>query len=103
MSASLDDMPAYERFQDELDLELMRYSKLNSVSDIHLENLFIQYVCFHLFLSDSSGITPEILEYFFKENKNSQEKIIRFLLFIHENEDSFLKNSMLHIFNFLSK
>lgn len=103
MSASLDDMPAYEHFQDELDLELMRYSKQNSISDTHIENVFIQYICFDLFLSNPSEITSEILEHFLNKNENSEEKIMHFLLFVHQNEKSFLKNSLVHIFNFRSK
>ncbi len=97
MSASLDDMPAYEHFQDELDLELLRYSKIHSLSDLHIENNFIQYICFYLFLSKPSEITCEILDHFFDENKNSKECVMHFISFLHEDQRSFLKNSFAHI------
>lgn len=97
MSASLDDMPAYEHFQDELDLELLRYAKLNKINDISIENDFIQFVCFSLFLSKPSEITPEILEHFFTENPLSKEKVISYIRFMCEDKKSFLKHAFVHV------
>lgn len=97
MSASLDDMPAYEHFQDELDLELLRYAKLNKLTDTSIENEFIQFICFSLFLSKPIEITPEILDHFFNENKDSKEKIIDYIRFMQTDKKSFLKHSFTHL------
>lgn len=103
MSASLDDMPAYEHFQDELDLELARYAKTFSLSDLHLENEFIQYVCFSLFLTKPSELSSEILEHFLSENPESRQPIESFILYLNNNDESYLKNTFTNNFNFTTK
>lgn len=97
MSASLDDMPAYEHFQDELDLELLRYAKLHKLADISVENEFIQFICFSLFLAKPVEITPEILDHFFNENTGSKEKIMNYILFMQTDKKSFLKGGFTHL------
>jgi hypothetical protein len=96
-------MPAYEHFQDELDLELARYAKIYSLSDIHFENEFIQYVCFSLFLTKPSELSLEILEHFFSENPQSRASITSFILFLNDNVESPLKNTFTNNFHFTSK
>lgn len=97
MSASLDDMPAYEHFQDELDLELLRYAKLNHIQDISAENDFIQFICFSLFLSKPSEITSEILEHFFEQNPSEKNQISNYIQFMNEDKKSFLKEAFNHL------
>ena len=97
MSASLDDMPAYEHFQDELDLELLRYASIHNLKDASIENEFIQFICFSLFLSKPSEITSEILNHFFIENEISKNKVLTFIEFINTDEKSFLRKSFNHI------
>jgi hypothetical protein len=92
MSASLDDMPEYERFQDELDLELSRYKNINSITDIRIENNFIQYVCFSLCIKNADELSDVILQTIFKEFKGQEKTIIYFIQFVNDNPDSFLKN-----------
>lgn len=93
MSASLDDMPAYEHFQDELDLELARYAKKYALSDLHFENEFIQYICFSLFLTKPAELSHEILEHFLSENPQSRSAIKSFILFLNDNAESYLKKT----------
>ena len=97
MSASLDDMPAYEHFQDELDLELLRYAKLNHIQDISAENDFIQFICFSLFLSKPSEITSEILEHFFEQNPSTKNQISNYIQFMNKDKKSFLKQAFNHL------
>ena len=103
VSASLDDMPAYEHFQDELDLELARYAKTHCISDLHFENEFIQYICFSLFLSKPSELSSEILEHFFTENPESRSAIQSFILYLNDNNESYLKNTFTNNFDFTAK
>jgi len=103
VSASLDDMPAYEHFQDELDLELARYAKKYTLSDLHLENEFIQYICFSLFLTKPQELSSEILEHFFSENPHSRSTIESFILYLNNSEESYLKNTFTNNFNFTTK
>ena len=103
MSASLDDMPAYEHFQDELDLELARYAKEYSISDLCFENEFIQYICFSLFLTKPSELSSEILEHFFSENPQSRSTIQSFILYVNNSEESYLKNAFTNNFIFTAK
>jgi len=103
MSASLDDMPAYEHFQDELDFELARYAKKYSFSDLHIENEFIQYICFSLFLTKPSEISSEILEHFFFENLQSRSAIKSFILYLNDSDESYLKNTFTNNFYFTAK
>lgn len=86
-------MPAYEHFQDELDLELLRYAQLNKISNTTVENEFIQFICFSLFLSRPVEITPEILNHFFRENGGSKDVILEFIRFMNVDKKSFLKNA----------
>ena len=103
MSASLDDMPAYEHFQYELDLELARYAKEHSLSDLHFENDFIQYICFFLFLTKPSELSSEILEYFFSENPQSKLAIKSFIIYLNTSNESYLKNTFTTNFNFTAQ
>lgn len=103
MSASLDDMPAYEHFQDELDLELARYAKAHALSDLHFENEFIQYICFSLFLTKPSELSSEILEHFFSEIPQSREAIESFILYLNNDKESYLKNAFTNNFNFTTE
>jgi hypothetical protein len=96
-------MPAYEHFQDELDLELTRYAKKYSLSDIHFENEFIQYICFSLFLTKPSELSTEILEHFFSENPQSRSAIKSFILFLNDNAESYLRNAFTNNFIFTAK
>ncbi|ABG58265.1 hypothetical protein CHU_0988 [Cytophaga hutchinsonii ATCC 33406] len=93
VSASLDDMPAYEHFQDELDLELLRYAKIHKRSNTVIENEFIQFICFSLFLSKPAEITPEILQHFSNEHGACKDTITAYLQFMNDDKNSFLKNS----------
>ncbi len=102
MSASLDDMPAYEHFQDELDLELLRYAKINKLTDTSIENGFIQFICFSLFLAKPVEITQEILDHFFNENIGSKESIMGYIQFMQTDKNSFLKNSFSHLLQSVS-
>ena len=97
MSASLDDMPAYEHFQDELDLELLRYAKINNLQDLSAENDFIQFICFSLFLSKPAEITKEILNHFFDEKPSVKTCISNYIQFMHTDEKSFLKHHFSHL------
>jgi len=97
VSASLDDMPAYEHFQDELDLELLRYAKRNNLQDLSAENEFIEFICFSLFLSKPAEVTLEILKHFFNEHASYKYKIESYIQFMNEDEQSFLKQSFSHI------
>ncbi|WP_018342926.1 hypothetical protein [Cytophaga aurantiaca] len=103
MSASLDDMPAYEHFQDELDLELARYAKTHALSDLYVENEFIQYICFSLFLTKPSELTSEILEHFLSEKPESRSAVETFILYMNDNDKSYLKNMFTNNFNFTSR
>ncbi len=93
MSASLDDMPAYEHFQDELDLELLRYAKLNNITNTAIENEFIQFICFSLFLSKPIEITPEILNHFLNDHESYRVHIVNYLQFMNDDKNSFLEKS----------
>jgi hypothetical protein len=97
MSASLDDMPAYEHFQDELDLELLRYAKMNNRIDVSIEHLFIQYICFQLFLSKPSEVTKEIVNHFLTENVDSEGFILDYIHFLNSDPNSFLKGNFNHL------
>ena len=98
MSASLDDMPAYEHFQDELDLELLRYAKINNIQHTTTpENDFIQFICFSLFLSKPSEITSEILEHFFEQNPSAKNQISNYIQFMNKDKKSFLKQAFNHL------
>jgi len=92
MSASLDDMPEYERFQDELDHELSRYKELNSITDTHIENDFIQYVCFSLFIGNTEQFSEIILKNILNEFSHQKDRIIAFITFMNEDNHSYLKN-----------
>lgn len=100
MSASLDDMPAYEHFQDELDLELTRYAKKYSLSDVHFENQFIEYVCFFIFLNKPSQLSSEILEHFFHEHPQSVTAVKSFIMYLNNSDESYLKNTFANNLNF---
>jgi hypothetical protein len=93
MSASLDDMPAYEHFQDELDFELKRYAQKNACKNTAAENEFIQYICFELFLSNPEQVTTEIINYYFNTNPSSKTVVHSFLVFINTDSESYLKNT----------
>jgi hypothetical protein len=103
MSASLDDMPAYEHFQDELDFELKRYAKKFQLLDLHVENEFIQYICFSLFLTKPNELSSEILEHFVLEKPDSRQAIESFIHFINSDTESYLKNMFTDNFHFTSK
>ena len=103
MSASLDDMPAYEHFQDELDLELIRYAKKYALADLHFENEFIQYICFSLFLTKPSQLSSEILEHFFSENPESRSAVESFIVYANTSDESYLKNAFTNNFAFTAK
>lgn len=103
MSASLDDMPAYEHFQDELDLELKRYAKEYSILDLYYENNFIQFICFSLFLTKPSELTNEILNYFIKENPGSEKAVKSFITYLNDSDESYLKNTFSVNFSFTTK
>jgi len=90
-------MPAYEHFQDELDLELLRYAKLNNLQDLSAENEFIEFICFSLFLSKPAEITPEILKHFFNGNASYKNRIESYIQFMNEDIESFLRQSFSHI------
>jgi hypothetical protein len=93
MSASLDDMPAYEHFQDELDFELKRYAHKNTRKNTHAENEFIQYVCFELFLSKPEQVTTEIINHYFEATPLSKTAVYPFLEFMNTDSESYLKNT----------
>lgn len=103
MSASLDDMPAYEHFQDELDLELNRYAKAYALSDLHIEHEFIQYICFSLFLTKPGELSPEILEHFFKGNPQSRSAVESFIIYLNTDPGSYLKNTFTNSYAFTAK
>lgn len=93
MSASLDDMPAYEHFQDELDFELKRYVHKSADKSTHVENDFIEYICFELFLSKPEQVTTEIINHYFVTNPLSKTSVHSFLEFINTDSESYLKNT----------
>jgi hypothetical protein len=93
MSASLDDMPTYEHFQDELDFELKRYAEKTARKNTHAENGFIQYICFELFLSTPEQVTTEIINHYFESNPLSKTEVYSFLKFINTDSESYLKNT----------
>jgi hypothetical protein len=103
MSASLDDMPEYERFQDELDHELSRYKQLNSITDTHIENDFIQYVCFSLFIGNTEQFSEIILKNILNEFNSFEDRIIAFLTFMNENNHSYLKNRFSNVLYLVKK
>jgi len=103
MSASLDDMPEYERFQDELDHELSRYKQLNSITDTHIENDFIQYVCFSLFIGNTEQFSDIILKNILNEFNSFEDRIIAFLTFMNEDNHSYLKNKFSEVLYLVKK
>lgn len=92
MSASLDDMPEYEHFQDELDLELVRYQKIQGLTEMYAEHAFIQHVCFILFLRNPQELSSVILSHILSALPESKQRIINFLRFANSDKDSFLKD-----------
>jgi hypothetical protein len=103
VSASLDDMPEYERFQDELDHELSRYKQLNSITDTHIENDFIQYVCFSLFIGNTKQFSDIILKNILNEFNLFEDRIIAFLTFMNEDNHSYLKNRFSEVLHHIKK
>lgn len=91
MSASLDDMPEYEHFQDALDLELKRYQHVHALPAPHIEHGFIQYACFTIFLNKPSELSPVILSHIIQELSDHDQRIICFLRFINTDVYSSLK------------
>ena len=62
MSSSLDDMPSYEHFQQEMDDALLKYLKKRSgKASLPLLHIFIEFVCFHLFLDNWRRINDDVL------------------------------------------
>ncbi|MFN8416134.1 MAG: hypothetical protein U0U66_07365 [Cytophagaceae bacterium] len=89
MSSSLDDMPAYEHFQDALDAMASVYSV--SAVEKSIINEWIEYITFTLCISTPEGITVEIWDKYI--NNDSEKKTIlgAFLQFINQSRELHLK------------
>jgi hypothetical protein len=84
MSASLDDIPPYERFQIELDecLQEMLVNKI-TINEYHI-HLFIEYITFQYFIDTLAKLPSLLIENYLEEQPKSKEDLRIFLNYLNE-------------------
>ncbi|MCU0417651.1 MAG: hypothetical protein MUE33_10760 [Cytophagaceae bacterium] len=78
MSSSLDDMPAYEHFQDYLDSLLDKDTSFTSSERVVLHR-WIEFITFSYGIANRKGIQPDILQLYFTQYPNDEMLVTRFL------------------------
>jgi hypothetical protein len=94
MSASLDDIPPYERFQIELDDCLVEMLNKNITLDAQAIHQFIEYITFQYFISSLSTLPPLLIEKFIIEHPSSKKDLFQYLMYLNQHFASEHQNKL---------